>query len=189
MKNKIAIFVCGSGGSGKTTFCNKYFNNFAQINVDIFYERLLIESGLGLKIKDFNEYQLVDAAKLFELAKIENDTLFYKCVANSENIVIDGIGRDSNIILYQRNYLHKMGYDTFMIMLYESLEKCLERISVRDRVYNENITIDSWYLAYGNMDTFKNEFKDNFAMITNTDTFEMDINSFLNKSNFTKSLL
>jgi GTPase SAR1 family protein len=55
MKNKIAIFVCGSGGSGKTTFCNKNFNNFVQINVDIIYERLLIESNLGLKIKDFNE--------------------------------------------------------------------------------------------------------------------------------------
>jgi hypothetical protein len=76
---------------------------------------------LGLKIKDFNEYQLVHAARLFELAKVENDSIFYESVSNSKNIVIDGIGRDSNIILNQRKYLENFGYNTFMIMLYVDL--------------------------------------------------------------------
>ena len=48
MASKRAVFVCGSGGSGKTTFVNKYFSNFIQINLDIIYERLLIENGFEL---------------------------------------------------------------------------------------------------------------------------------------------
>ena len=35
MSNKLAVFVCGSGGSGKTTFVNKHFGSFNQVNVDI----------------------------------------------------------------------------------------------------------------------------------------------------------
>ena len=118
MKNKIAIFVCGSGGSGKSTFIKNYLNTFIHIDVDIIYERLLIENGLGLKIIDFDLVKTKHSYSLFEQAKIENDELFYNSVFNSKNIVIDGIGRDSNIILNQRKYLENFGYNTFMIMLY-----------------------------------------------------------------------
>ncbi len=37
MKNKKAIFICGSGGSGKSTFSKKYFSEYTLIDVDIIY--------------------------------------------------------------------------------------------------------------------------------------------------------
>ena len=105
MKNKKAIFVCGSGGSGKSTFCSEYLKNYTIVDVDIIYEELLLKNGLGLTIKDFNEETLKKAYSLFEEAKILNNLKFKNAINNNENIVIDGIGRDASIILNQRNIL------------------------------------------------------------------------------------
>ena len=174
MKNKMAIFVCGSGGAGKSTFTKKYLNEFIHIDVDIIYERLLIESGLGLKIIDFDADKTKYSYSLFEKAKIENDELFYNSISNSKNIVIDGIGRDSNIILNQRKCLENFGYNTFMIMLYVDLNLCIDRVKSRERVYKQNITEDSWYLSYNNIGTYKKEFGDKFALIYNNNSFQLD---------------
>ena len=69
MKDKKAIFICGSGGSGKSTFSSTYFPNYTIIDVDIIYESLLIENGLGLQIKNFNEEERKLATELFEKSK------------------------------------------------------------------------------------------------------------------------
>jgi len=174
MKNKIAIFVCGSGGSGKSTFIKNNLNTFVHIDVDIIYERLLIENGLGLKIIDFDVDKTKYAYSLFEKAKIENDELFYNSVSNSKNIVIDGIGRNSDIILNQRKYLENCGYDTFIIIMYADLEICIKRVEQRDRVYKQIITEDSWYLSYNNIGTYKKEFGDKFTLIYNNNVFVLD---------------
>ena len=173
MKNKKAIFICGSGGSGKSTFSNKYFSEYTVIDVDIIYEELLIESGLGLKIKDFNDSDTLYASNLFEKSKSLNDAKFNKCVSNGENIIIDSIGRDASIIMYQRNFLEKNGYTTYMIMMYAELEECVKRVENRERVYSQNITIDSWYLSYSNLVTYKKEFKDRFMLVCN-DSIDTD---------------
>ena len=173
MKNKKAIFICGSGGSGKSTFSNKYFSEYTVIDVDIIYEELLIESGLGLKIKDFNDSDTIHASNLFEKSKSLNDAKFNKCVSNGENIIIDSIGRDASIIMYQRNFLEKNGYTTYMIMMYAELEECVKRVENRERVYSQNITIDSWYLSYSNLVTYKKEFKDRFMLVCN-DSIDTD---------------
>ena len=167
MGNKKAIFICGSGGSGKSTFAKTQLNGFTHIDVDIIYEELLISNGLGLKIKDFNDEQFILANKLFEEAKVLNGIKLKKSIENGDNIVIDGIGRDSDIILMQRNMLNQFGYDTMLIMMYSELDICVKRIEGRDRIYKENVTNDSWYLAYNNIGTYKKEFGNNFVFIYN----------------------
>lgn len=165
MRNKKAIFVCGSGGSGKTTFSNENFPEYTKINVDLIYEDLLIKSGLGLKILFFNEEEMTKAYKLFEEAKELNNSLFFEVSKTGGNMVIDGIGRDPDILLGQREYLGKLGYDTYLIMLYADLDLCIKRVELRERIYKTNITVDSWYLAYGNIPVYKKEFNDNFLLI------------------------
>ena len=175
MGNKKAIFVCGSGGSGKSTFAKTKLKEFIHIDVDIIYEELLISNGLGLKIKDFNDEQIILGNKLFEEAKVLNGIKLKKAIEDGKNIVIDGIGRDSDIILTQRNMLNQFGYDTMLIMMYSDLDVCTKRIESRERIYKENITNDSWYLAYDNIGTYKREFGDNFLFIYN------DTSNHLNK--------
>lgn len=167
MFNKKAIFICGSGGSGKSTFSKKYFSDYTHLDMDIIYEDLLIKSGLNLKIKNFNPIEKLKAAELFELSKTINDLKFKKSISKNENIIIDSIGRDSNIIMEQRSLLEKIGYTTYMIMLYADLEDCLNRIELRDRTYDQNITIDSWYLSYSNLTTYKKEFGNRFILVFN----------------------
>lgn len=192
MKNKKAIFICGSGGSGKSTFSNKYFSEYNVIDVDIIYEELLIENGLGLKIKDFNDSDTLYASNLFEKSKSLNDAKFNKCVSNGENIIIDSIGRDVSIIMYQRNFLEKNGYTTYMIMMYAELEECVKRVENRERVYSPNITIDSWHLSYSNLVTYKKEFKDRFMLVCN-DSIDTDWKSkfqiFINEDKHKKTIV
>lgn len=192
MKNKKAIFICGSGGSGKSTFSKKYFPEYTIIDIDIIYEQLLIENGLGLKIKNFNDIDKKFASELFEKSKLLNDIKFNECVSNNENIIIDSIGRDSSIIMHQRNFLEKNGYTTYMIMMYVELEECINRVENRERVYTKNITIDSWFLSYSNLVTYKQEFKDRFMLAYN-DNVNTDWKSkfqiFINEDKHKKTIV
>jgi len=167
MKNKIAVFVCGSGGSGKSTISSQYFPNFTIIDVDIIYEELLIKNGLNLKIIDYTLENRLLADNLFESAKELNNQKFNEEIKKGSGLVIDTIGRDPNVILEQRNILTKMGYSTFMLMVYSELETCIDRVRNRDRVYGDNITIDSWYQSYSKIDIYKKEFKEKFILIYN----------------------
>jgi predicted kinase len=78
MTNKLAIFICGSGGSGKSTIAKTQFPEYAIIDVDLIYERLLIDNNLGLKIKDFSEDENILANTLFEKSKtlVDRGTVF-----------------------------------------------------------------------------------------------------------------
>lgn len=190
MKNKRAVFICGSGGSGKSTIAKEQFKGYTIIDLDIIYEQLLIDNHLGLRIKDFSKNQQKIATDLFEKSKTLNDQKFDKSVKNGENIVVDSIGRDFEVILQQRSYLEKMGYITFMIMVYAELETCLKRVEMRNRVYGENITIDSWYLSYSNISPFKKEFNDRFVLIYNEDINRKDkIDVFINEYNNKKDII
>ncbi len=173
MKTKKAIFICGSGGSGKSTITDKYFSDYTHIDVDIIYESLLVEADLGLDIKNFNDGEKRISDLLFERAKSLNDLKFNETILRGENLIIDGIGRNSSIIMYQRNFLEKNGYTTYMIMVYADLEECINRVEKRERVYNKDITIESWYMAYSNLVTYKKEFKDRFILVFN-DNIDMD---------------
>jgi predicted kinase len=169
MKHKKGVFICGSGGSGKSTIAKTHFPEFTIIDVDLIYEQLLVTHNLGLNIKNFSNEENETAITLFEKSKGLNDQKFNKSVELGANIVIDSIGRDSEVILHQRNFLEKMGYETYMIMVYAELETCIDRVEGRNRVYNKNITIDSWYLSYSNISIYNREFDGRFMLIHNDD--------------------
>lgn len=167
MSNKLAVFVCGSGGSGKTTFVNRHFPAFNQVNVDIPYEELLLSSGLGLRIDTFDSNDLRKALEFFEIAKDISYKTFLESIERGEDIVIDSVGRYSDYVFQQRKQLELSGYNTIMFMLYAPLDVCIERVNARDRVYDKYITEESWYLSYGNIAGFKKEFLDDFYLIFN----------------------
>lgn len=186
MKNKRAVFVCGSGGSGKSTFVKNNLSDFVHIDVDIIYEELLIENGLGLKIKNFTNSELELSTKLFEQSKLLNNEKLNNAIADEKDIVIDGIGRDVDVIILQRNILERAGYFTSMIMLYSDLEICVNRVEGRERVYSPEITITSWYLSYSNLVEYKKQFGNRFLFIYNDrydwkSKFQIFINEYTHK--------
>jgi len=190
MTNKTAIFICGSGGSGKSTMAKTQFPEYVIIDIDLIYERLLIENNLGLRIKDFSDGNNSLANTLFEKSKILNDEKFKKSVELGYDIIIDSIGRDSEVIMSQRSYLEKMGYTTYMIMTYAELDTCVSRVEARDRVYKPNITVDSWYQSYSNISTFKKEFGERFMLIyTDNADWKSKLDVFIYKNNNKRGLI
>jgi len=190
MKSKKAVFICGSGGSGKSTISRNYFPEFTIIDIDLIYEQQLLNNNLDLKIKNFDKEQAELAQNSFEISKSLNDQKFYEAVNLGENIVIDSIGRDPEVILYQRSILEKMGYETFMIMVYAELETCIERVEGRDRVYSKNITIDSWYLSYSNISIYGKEFNGRFMLIYNdNDNWKDKLKVFIYKKTDKKDII
>lgn len=165
MKNNRAIFVCGAGGSGKSTYIKEKLKNYKHIDVDIFYEKLLKNTGLHLKIKEFSKEELSIANQLFEQASNQNHRFLLECIQNKIDVVIESIGRDVDYILEQRNYLEKNGYQTSMIMIYKELDVCIDRVEKRERSYSKNVTIKSWNESYKNIENYKTEFRDKFYLI------------------------
>lgn len=165
MKHNKAIFVCGAGGSGKSTYIKEKLKNYKHVDVDVFYEKLLKNAGLHLKIKQFSKEELNVANSLFEKASNQNHTFLLECIENKINIAIESIGRDVDYILEQRNYLEKNGYETSMIMIYKELDICIDRVEKRERSYSKSVTIKSWNESYRNIESYKTEFKDKFYLI------------------------
>lgn len=165
MKNKKVVFICGSGGSGKTSLSKTHFVEFAKVNVDDIYESLLIENNLHLKIVDFNENETKKSNELFEQSKKELDIKLINFIKNEENIVIDCVGGDVDVIIRDKYYLESHGYRVYMVMTYCDLNTCVSRVENRERTYDKKITIKSWYDAYSNIVTYKRAFKDKFMLI------------------------
>ncbi len=193
MSNKTAIFICGSGGSGKSTITNEYFSDYKIVDVDIAYEKLLIEHKLGLNIRSFTKTQNEISSILFEQAKVLTDTIFTNIVLNGENVVINSVGRNVNTLLSERNFLEKNGYVTYMIMLYADLDVCIKRVELRDRSYHKNVTIASWYESYSHIVEYKKEFNDRFLLINTEDdcifNWKTKFEIFISKGNSKKTII
>ena len=191
MINKRAIFLCGSGGSGKSTIYQNYFSDYVVVDVDILYEKLLNEYGLGLDIKNFNFEQIELSNSLFEKAKQLNNEKFNEYVSENKNIVVDGVGRDVEVILNQRNLLEKCGYTTYMIMVYADIDVCIERVENRNRSYSKRLVIDSWHESYRNISEYKEQFKDRFLLVHNDEIndWKSKFQIFINKQSKNKAII
>lgn len=163
-----AIFLAGAAGSGKSYMTQQLIpSNLTIINSDDTYEEMLKASGIGLKQKDFTPDQLSQAAKMQSQARKLTQDKLTQAMANAQDIVIDGTGAASNPILKKKKELEDLGYSTFMLMIYVSPLVSLERNSKRNRSLMPGIVLRTWRDVYSNIDTYKNEFKNNFILINN----------------------
>ena len=91
-----AIFLAGPAGSGKT-FVSKQIipSNLTVINVDDTYEELLKASGLGMKVANFDQDQLSQAAKMMGQAQKITKEKYTQLTSAKQNIVVDGTGAAS----------------------------------------------------------------------------------------------
>lgn len=164
----IAIFITGASGSGKTYIKNKLnLQSFKDINSDNEYENLLKQSGLGLKIKDFDSEKLYQASKFQKQALGKTETDFKNSYKNRENIIIDTTGSSYDNIKNKKSYLELYGYKTYMIMVYVHPLTSLERNSQRERSLRTNMILKNWIEVYKNIISFELLFKSNFYLIKN----------------------
>jgi cytidylate kinase len=163
-----AIFMAGPAGSGKTFVSAQLIpKNLTVINVDDTYEELLKAAGLGMKIADFNQDQLSQAAKLMGQAQKVTKEKFALLSAEKKDIVVDGTGAASKPLLKKKAELEALGYDTMMVMIWVSPYTSLERNASRDRALAPSIVVKTWAGVNSNIDTYKQAFGDKFVLINN----------------------
>lgn len=168
MSTPQAIFMAGPAGAGKS-FVSKALplSKFHVINIDDSYEKLLKAAGLGTKIKDFTPDELSQAAKLMAVAQKTTKEKYAKALENLHDIIIDGTGAASKPLLKKKAELETLGYETMMIMIYVSPVTSLERNANRDRSLMPGQVLNTWEKVNQNIETYQNEFGDNFVLINN----------------------
>ena len=160
--------MAGPAGSGKTFISAQIIpKNLTVINVDDTYEELLKAAGLGMKIADFDQDQLSQAAKLMGQAQKATKEKFAQLSGTKQNIIIDGTGAASKPLLKKKQELEDLGYDTMMVMIWVSPYTSLERNASRDRALAPAIVVKTWAGVNANIDNYKQAFGDKFVLINN----------------------
>jgi cytidylate kinase len=180
-----AIFMAGPAGSGKTFVSAQLIpKNLTVINVDDTYEELLKAAGLGMKIADFNQDQLSQAAKLMGQAQKATKEKFATMSAEKKDIVVDGTGAASKPLLKKKAELEALGYDTMMVMIWVSPYTSLERNASRDRALAPAIVLKTWAGVNNNIDTYKQAFGDKFILINNDPEGKLEFDPAYAKKTF-----
>jgi predicted kinase len=184
-----AIFLAGPAGSGKTfTSAQIIPKNLTVINVDDTYEELLKAAGLGLKVADFDQDQLSQAAKLMGQAQKATKEKFAQLSGAKQNIIMDGTGAASKPLLKKKDELEKLGYDTMMVMIWVSPYTSLERNASRDRALSPAIVVRTWAGVNANIDTYKQVFGDKFILINNDPEGKAEYDPAVAKERFFKTV-
>jgi predicted kinase len=180
-----AIFLAGPAGSGKTfTSAQIIPKTLTVINVDDTYEELLKAAGLGMKIADFDQDQLSQAAKLMGQAQKATKEKFATLSAEKKDIIIDGTGAAVKPLLKKKDELEALGYDTMMVMIWVSPYTSLERNASRDRALAPSIVVRTWAGVNANIDNYKQAFGDKFVLINNDPTGKAEYDPVVAKEKF-----
>lgn len=184
-----AIFLAGPAGSGKTfTSAQLIPKNLTVINVDDTYEELLKAAGLGMKIADFNQDQLSQAAKLMGQAQKATKEKFTQLSGEKKDIIIDGTGAAIKPLLKKKVELEALGYDTMMVMIWVSPYTSLERNASRDRALSPSIVVKTWAGVNGNIDGYKQAFGDKFVLINNDPEGKLEYDPAVARERFFKTV-
>lgn len=126
-KNKIALFLCGAAGSGKTTAHDMFLKDakmkstFVTLNIDMI--RPLIGSQ--------------------EATRPVFQDLINKTIEDGYSFLYDGTCRDKNTITQRIQELKKKGYKVILGITYASLGTVLGRVQRRtDQPLDDNIVRD-----------------------------------------------
>jgi predicted kinase len=184
-----AIFMAGPAGSGKTFVSAQLIpKNLTVINVDDTYEELLKAAGLGMKIADFSQDQLSQAAKLMGQAQKATKEKYAELSGAKKDIIIDGTGAASKPLLKKKQELEDLGYDTMMVMIWVSPYTSLERNAGRDRALAPAIVVRTWAGVNGNIGTYEQAFGDKFVLINNDPNGKLEYDPAVAREKFFKTV-
>jgi predicted kinase len=184
-----AIFMAGPAGSGKTFISAQLIpKNLTVINVDDTYEELLKAAGLGMKIADFSQDQLSQAAKLMGQAQKATKEKYAELSGAKKDIIIDGTGAASKPLLKKKQELEALGYDTMMVMIWVSPYTSLERNASRDRALAPAIVVRTWAGVNGNIGTYEQAFGDKFILINNDPNGKLEYDPAVAREKFFKTV-
>ncbi len=166
-----AFFLAGGPGSGKSYVAGKATGGtgLKMVNSDPAFENMLKKAGLSLKMppEEFERKEVVRGkAKAVTAKQREN------YVEGRLGLIIDGTGKDADKILYQKNMLEELGYDTYMIYVNTSVDVALQRNAERPRSLPNDDVVKMWKAVQNNIGQFSSMFRGNLIIVDNNDAGE-----------------
>ena len=138
-----AFYLDGGPGSGKSYVASKATGGtgLKMVNSDPAFEHLLKKAGLSLKMppEEFERKEVVRGKAKKITSKMRANYLEGRL-----GLIIDGTGKDADKILYQKNMLDELGYDTYMIYVNTSVDIALKRNAERPRSLPEDDVVKMW---------------------------------------------
>lgn len=176
-KNRFkAIFLAGTPASGKTEFYNAVLKNKDMKHLDSDKVMTFLVNKYGGDLGDtsnYSKFQKDVKAKLNLMNKI------YK--QGGLGMVIDGTGRDKDMILKLKKDLENFGYDTIMVYVKTPINKAIEKAKKRERGVDQEYIKQVYKDLSKNISTYKNNFK-KVIEVNSEDEFdssEKEINKWL----------
>ena len=163
-----AIFLAGGPGSGKSLVAGKATGGagLKMVNSDPAFENMLKKAGLSLKMPpEEEERKDVVRAKAKAITARQRENY----VEGRLGLVIDGTGKNADKILYQKNMLEELGYDTYMIFVNTSVDVALANNAQRDRSLPDADVVKMWKAVQNNIGQFSNMFRGNLIIVDNND--------------------
>jgi len=166
-----AFFLAGGPGSGKSYVAAKATGGtgLKMVNSDPAFEHLLKKAGLSLKMppEEFERKEVVRGKAKAITAKMRANYLEGRL-----GLIIDGTGKDADKILYQKNMLDGLGYDTYMIYVNTSVDVALQRNAERSRSLPDDDVVKMWKSVQNNIGLFSNMFRGNLIIVDNNNAGE-----------------
>ena len=166
-----AFFLAGGPGSGKSYVAGKATGGtgLKMVNSDPAFEHLLTKAGLSLKMppEEFERKEVVRGKAKAVAGKMKGNYLEGRL-----GMIIDGTGKDAGKILYQKNMLEELGYDTYMIFVNTSVDVALANNAQRPRSLPEADVVKMWKAVQNNIGQFSNMFRGNLIIVDNNDAGE-----------------
>ena len=166
-----AFFLAGGPGSGKSYVAAKTTGGtgLKMVNSDPAFENMLKKAGLSLKMppEEFERKEVVRGK-----AKAVTGKMRGNFIEGRLGLIIDGTGKDADKILYQKNMLDELGYDTYMIYVNTSVDVALQRNAERARSLPNDDVVKFWKAVQNNIGQFSNIFRQGFIVVDNNDAGE-----------------
>ena len=170
-----AFFLAGGPGSGKSYVAGKATGGpgLKMVNSDPAFEHLLKKAGLSLKMppEEFERKEVVRGKAKKITSKMRANYLEGRL-----GLIIDGTGKDADKILYQKNMLDELGYDTYMIYVNTSVDVALQRNAERARSLPDDDVVKMWKAVQNNIGKFSSMFRGNLIIVDNNDAGEDILN-------------
>ena len=167
-----AIFLAGGPGSGKSFVSKKLLGGtgLKVVNSDDVYEYLMTQQDLELKPEVIGSPQ---GQEIRSQAKKLIKSREQQHIDGRLGLVIDGTGKDPDLIERHANKLRSIGYDVGMIFVNTDLDMAQQRNLQRKRQHPPEMVEEIWTNTQQNIMKYQQIFKaDKFFIVDNSGGLE-----------------
>ena len=169
-----AIFFAGSPGAGKTYVARKLadtFQGLKQVNMDIWFKRLMTKKNLSWKMPDKEEPEREKQRQRSKELVAKQQQSF---ADSGLGLLIDSTGRISTTVKRIKDELEDKGYETTMVFVTTDLETALRRNKERERTLPDKLIHQNFEVIEQRLGEYQRMFND-VLVIDNSESTQMSM--------------